>query len=186
MGFLAEEAYEISRPLRASGDIGSVKALLKHLDATYEDPDRKATAVRELRILRRGNSDFTSYYAKFQSILAVLGWEGDTKRSALTQSLSQEIKQVLSKTLPSPGETFDQFFAKVKLQDDQMRRYAAEFKGNKTPQAPSTKPRPLAGAAADFAAGTATENAASSTVGTPFVTAPATPTSTDASGPGKA
>ena len=73
MGFLAEEAYEISRPLRASGDIGSVEALLKHLDATYEDPDRKGTAERELRVLRQGNSDFTSHYAKFQAILAVLG-----------------------------------------------------------------------------------------------------------------
>ena len=133
MGFLAEEAYEISRPLWASSDIGSVEALLKHLDATYEDPDRKGTAERELRALRQGNSDFTSNYAKFQSILAVLGWEGEAKRSTLTQSLSQEIKQVLSTTLPSPDETFDQFVAKVKRLDDQMRRNAAEFKGNKTP-----------------------------------------------------
>ena len=84
MGFLAEEAYEISRPLRASGDIGSVEALLKHLDAKYEDPDRKGTAERELRTLRQGNSDFTSHYTKFQSILAVPGWEGDTKPLALT------------------------------------------------------------------------------------------------------
>ena len=94
------------------------EALLKHLDATYEDPDRKGTAKRELRALRQGNSDFTSHYAKLQSILAVLGWEGDAKRSALTQSLSQEIKQVLSTTLPSPDETFDQFVAKVKLLGD--------------------------------------------------------------------
>ena len=61
MGFLAEETYEISRPLHASGDIGSFEALLKHLDATYEDPDRKGTAERELRALRQGNSDFTSH-----------------------------------------------------------------------------------------------------------------------------
>ena len=42
MGFLAEEAYEISHPLCASGDIDSVEVLLKRLDVTYEDPDRKA------------------------------------------------------------------------------------------------------------------------------------------------
>ena len=142
MGVLVEEAYEISRPLRACGDIGSIEALLKHLDATYEDPDRKGTAERELRALRQGNSNFTSYYAKFQSILAVLAWEGDAKCSSLTQSLSQEIKQVLSTTLPSPDETFDQFVAKVKLLDDQICCYAAESKGNKTPQASSAKPRP--------------------------------------------
>ena len=243
MGFLAEEAYEISHPLRASGDIGSVEALLKHLDATYEDPDRKGTTERELCALHQGNSDFTSYYAKFQSILAVLGWVGDAKRSVLTQSLSQEIKQVLSTTLPSPDETFDKFFAKVKPLDDQIRRYAAEFKGNKTPQAPSAKPRPprshsnnpvdstgatphTGSAPMDLSAqrrieahqaqymkwaaegkcmkygsgthwrsdcprhrpldGAATDIAASSTMCTPFVTAPATPTSTGAEGPGKA
>ena len=49
---------------------------------------------------------------------------------------------MLSTTLPSPDETFDQFVTNVKLLDDQMRRYAAEFKGNKMPQAPSTKPWP--------------------------------------------
>ena len=132
-GFLAKEAYDILRPLRASGDIGSVEALLKQLDATYEDPHRKGTAERELCALRQGNSSFTLHYVKFLSILAILGWEGNAKCWALTQSLSQEIKQVLSTTLPPPRETVDQFVAKVKLLDDQMHRYTAEFKGNKTP-----------------------------------------------------
>ena len=88
VGFLAKGAYEISCPLSASGDIGFVEALLKHLDATYKDPNRKGTAERELHALRQGNSDFTLHYTKFQSILAVMGWEGDAKRLALTQSLS--------------------------------------------------------------------------------------------------
>lgn len=46
---------------------------------------------------------------------------------------------MLSTTIPPQDEAFDQFVAKVKLLDDQMRRYAAEFKG-KAPQAPGTKP----------------------------------------------
>ena len=150
---------------------------------------------------------------------------------------------MLSTTLPSPDETFDQFVAKVKLQDDQMCRYAAEFKGNKTPQAPSAKPRPprshlnnpvdltcatphtestpmdlsaqrrieahqarytkwaAEGKCTKYGssthwgsncprqrplAGAATDITASFAMGTPFVTAPATSTSTDAEGPGKA
>lgn len=64
------------RPLHSSSDIGSIEALPQHLGATYEGPDEKGTAKRELCILRQGSSDFTSHYARFQSTLAVLGWDG--------------------------------------------------------------------------------------------------------------
>ena len=71
VGFLAEEADAIVRPLRESGELSTVADLLKYLDATYEDPDRKGTAERELRALKQGNTDFTSHNATFRSLVAV-------------------------------------------------------------------------------------------------------------------
>ena len=128
MGFLAVEAYEMVSPLRRNGGIGTVSDLLQCLDAAYEDPDRKGTAERELRALKQGNGDFTSHYAKFRAIVAVLGWQGEAERSALYRSLSYELKEALAKTLPPPNESFPEYVAKIKLLDDQMRRFAAECK----------------------------------------------------------
>ena len=128
MGFLAVEAYEMVSPLRQNGEIKTVSDLLQCLDAAYEDPDRKGTAERELRALKQGNGDFTSHYAKFRAIMAVLGWQGEAERSALYHSLSYELKEALAKTLPPPNESFTEYVAKIKLLDDQMRRFAAECK----------------------------------------------------------
>ena len=152
MGFLEDEAYEVALPLRENRAVRTVDELLAFLDATYEDPDRKGTAERELRSLKQANSDFTSHYAKFQSIMAVLGWEGDAKRSSLYQSLSYELKEALARTLPPPNETFDQYVSKIKLLDDQLRRFAAETKGAAKP----ASNRPARPAATATAAGSRT------------------------------
>jgi hypothetical protein len=130
VGFVTDEAYETIRPLLSV--IETVEQLLAHLDSTYEDPDQHGTAERELRALRQGNSDFSAHYAKFQGIMAVLGWEGSARQSALYNSLTQEIKETLARTIPAPNETYAQYVAKVKLLDDQLRRLAAE-KGRAPP-----------------------------------------------------
>ena len=77
---------------------------------------------------KAGNGDFTSHYAKFRAIMAVLGWQGEAERSALYYSLSYELKDALAKTLPTPNESFTEYIAKIKLLEDQMHRFAAECK----------------------------------------------------------
>ena len=73
MGFLAAEASEMVSPLRQNREIKTVSDQLRCLDAAFEDPDRKGTVERKLRSLKQGNGDFTSHYAKFRAIVAVLG-----------------------------------------------------------------------------------------------------------------
>ena len=72
VGLLTEEAEKMVRPLREGGHLTLVTELLGYLDATFEDPNRQGMAERELRALKQTNSDFTSHYAKFQSIVTVL------------------------------------------------------------------------------------------------------------------
>lgn len=88
MGFLAKEAYEIATPLSENGDIGTADALSVYLEATYVDLDRKGTAQRELRSLQQDSKDFVVHYAKLQSLVSVLGWNDESKRAALCESLS--------------------------------------------------------------------------------------------------
>ena len=128
IGFLVDDADAMVRPLREGGKLSTVAELLSYLDATFEDPDRKGTAERELRALKQANSDFTSHYAKFQSIVAVLGWGAEAERAALYNSLSYELKEALSRHLSTADETLAQYVARVKRLDDQIRRFAAECK----------------------------------------------------------
>ena len=141
LGFITEEAYETVRPL--VGEIQTVAELLSHMDATYEDPNQQGTAERELRTLKQGATDFSVHYAKFQGIMAVLRWEGSARHSALHNSLSQDLKETLARTIPPPNETFAQYVAKVKVLDDQLRRLAAESTGRgKAPAQSSGKAPP--------------------------------------------
>jgi hypothetical protein len=139
VGFVTDEAYETVRPLLR--EMESVAQLIAHLDSTYEDPDPQGTAERELRALKQGTSDFSAHYAKFQGIMAILGWEGSARQSALYNSLSQDLKETLARTIPQPDETFAQYVAKVRVLDDQLRRLAAESKGKSSGQS-SGKPAP--------------------------------------------
>jgi hypothetical protein len=142
MSFLSGETHQTAESLRESGRIMSVEQLLTYLDSAHEDPDRKGTAKRELRLLRQSNTDFTSHYAKFEAIMAVLGWDGEPRMEALEHSLSNEIKDALaSGSTPPENETYEAFVLRVKSLDDRLRRRAAK-KGGKTPSTPASTPKP--------------------------------------------
>jgi len=147
MGYLEEEAYTIAQSLREGGIITDTDGLLAHLDGTYEDPDRKGTAERELRALRQGTADFTAHYARFQALMAVLGWVGDTKLSALRQTLCYDLREALSRALTPPDETFEEYVRRVKGLDGQLRQFAAENRGSGRPgyRAPSRQPESAPG-----------------------------------------
>ena len=125
MGFLEGDVYAIAHPMYESGALQSVAELIDFLDATYDDPDRKGTAVCELRALRQGRYHFTAHYARFQSIMADLHWNDDTKLPALHDSLCRELQDAPAYTSPPKDKSFDHFVLRAKRLDNQQRRLAA-------------------------------------------------------------
>ena len=75
--------HEISLP--------DVPSLLVLLERAFGDPDRKATAQRELRALRQANREFHVYLADFQRIAPDTNFDEEAQRAALQQGISEEL-----------------------------------------------------------------------------------------------
>jgi hypothetical protein len=139
VGFVTGEAYGVIRSLLPG--MQTVEQLISHLDSTYEDSDPRGTAERELRALKQGSTDFSAHYARFQGLMAILGWDGAARHAALYSSLSMDLKETLSRTLSPPDETFEQFVATAKSLDDKARRFAAEKGNTRAPVTGKAAPR---------------------------------------------
>jgi hypothetical protein len=55
-------------------DMGDLTAFIQLLEAAFGDPDRVATAERNIREIKQKNREFSQYYAEFQVIAADLDW----------------------------------------------------------------------------------------------------------------
>lgn len=79
-----------------SVELADTNTLITILESAFGDPDRLATAEREMDHLKQNNRDFSSYYADFQRIVASLEWNDSAKRHALRRGLSNELKDALT------------------------------------------------------------------------------------------
>jgi hypothetical protein len=138
MGFLKGQAHEQVAPLFEDQTINSVTTLLEYLDATFEDPDRKKTAERELRNLQQGKNEFSAHYAKFQQLTAVLKWNEEAKKSALESTLSDELKDSLSHQCDTPDSLADLVVMLQKL-DGRLKARAAERRVSTAPRPPNNQ-----------------------------------------------
>jgi hypothetical protein len=68
--------HQILVHVRDNGDIGleGLTAFIQFLDAAFGDPDRVATAERNMREIKQKNGEFSQYYGEFQVIAADLDW----------------------------------------------------------------------------------------------------------------
>jgi hypothetical protein len=82
-------------------DLNSQEDLYTLLENSFGDPDRVATANREIRKLRQGNRELSVYYSDFCRIVADLDWNESSKISQFREGLSQEVKQALVSCAPS-------------------------------------------------------------------------------------
>ena len=142
VGFLKGKAYRMVEPLRESGDIDTIEHLFDFLDATYDDPDKKGTAERELQKLKQGTKEFSAHLSEFQSLMAVLRWDERAKRAALYNSLSEEIKDVLASTPYPAPEEYMPYVRMIQHVDQQLRARSAEKRG-KGPVNPTTSNKPV-------------------------------------------
>ena len=99
---LKEKALEQMQPyLERDGNIAIVdmNAFYTKLQLAFGDPDRKATAQRELRQLRQKNKEFYLYLSDYQRLVPDTGFDDEAKRSILLDGLSSELKSALKSAL---------------------------------------------------------------------------------------
>ena len=72
-----------------------INQLWNILDCTSNDPNRRGTAERELRMLKQGTSELSAYFDDFQRILAELQWDPSAKKAALRQGIVENLKDLL-------------------------------------------------------------------------------------------
>lgn len=105
-----------------STDYKTVNELIQTLIVAFGDPDKKATAQRELRALKQKNIEFSAFIALFQRWAPDTGYEETTLISFLAESISSELKQA-SITLETP-DTLAEYIATLQKLDNRLRAIA--------------------------------------------------------------
>jgi len=91
---LEGDAATVVRPMMDT-DIGTVRQLTGFLEATYGDPNRRATAQARLANLRQGKKSFLSHFAEFRRLAA----DCDLNDSALVMQLRCSLSTELQKAM---------------------------------------------------------------------------------------
>jgi len=89
-------------------DFGSHGEFAVALKNAYDNPDARATAQRELRNLKQGDKDCSTYHTEFATYATVLNYDDATKIQLFTEGANHDLKTAIAYQ-PSPPETFDQF-----------------------------------------------------------------------------
>jgi hypothetical protein len=167
-GFLEGDAADQLRPYMESSATApaDIDGLIRILERAFGDPDRKGTARRELQKCAQKNRDFSSYYAEFSRIMAVLQLTGEPKLAALRQGLSQELKTLLINH--KEPEVLEEFVDLCQFLDSKRLALAQESRPSPAP------PRTTSGSIGNRAPMQTT----------PRVTSTATPTTATGTAPG--
>ena len=146
---LKEKALEQLQPyLERDGNIAlaDMDAFYTKLQFAFGDPDRKATAQRELRLLRQKNKEFYLYLSDYQRLVPDTGFDDEAKRSILLDGLSDELKSALiTVDLPAPLDDTIQVLQKI---DNRFRSVQASLRkpfsygASRSSSAPSTPSAP--------------------------------------------
>ena len=105
-------------------DLGDLTAFIQLQEAAFGDPDRVATAKRNMKEIKHKNREFSQYYAEFQVIAADLDWNPSALWNALRSGLSEEMKDSFMHT-DMPDE-LPAFVAMCQKRDNQIRQRKAE------------------------------------------------------------
>src|SRR6266576_632079 len=140
-------------------NLADLAALVRILEDAFGDPDRVATAERELEKLQQKNREFSAYYADFQRLIAEVQWNDHGKRYALSRGLSSELKAALV-AVDEPQE-FPEYVRMLQRVDNKVRAIQAEQKGRgpqQTQRAPAPRAAPAQSASAPHPTDTGARN----------------------------
>ena len=108
-----------------SATFSSVDEFISYLESSFGDPDPRGTARRELVSLKQGKGDFASYYSQFLRIMAYLDYNESAKIDALTEGISDELKDALMFRTELPKQ-LSPFAATLMTIDNQIRGRRAD------------------------------------------------------------
>ncbi|KAI0991744.1 hypothetical protein K3495_g16443, partial [Podosphaera aphanis] len=112
---------------KPSAPFSSVNAFIAHLNASFGDPDPRGTARRELLALKQGNGDFAGYYSQYLRIIAYLDYNESAKIDALTEGLSEDLKDALMYRTDKPSN-LEELATTLMMIDNRIRGRKAEQK----------------------------------------------------------
>ncbi|KAI0992920.1 hypothetical protein K3495_g15264 [Podosphaera aphanis] len=124
---------------KPSAPFPSVNAFISHLDASFGDPDPRGTARRELLALKQGSGDFASYYSQFLRIIAYLDYNEAAKIDALTEGLSEDLKDALMYRTDKPNNLQD-FATNLMTIDNRIRGRKADQRFARNPMGQFSSP----------------------------------------------
>ena len=104
-------------------DYNSVEELIATLRTAFGDPDRKATAQRELKSLRQRNTKFSTFVAAFQRWAPDTDFEQATLISFLSDAISQELKQAT--VMVDIPNKLDEYITLLQKADNRLRAIVA-------------------------------------------------------------
>ncbi|KAH0610154.1 uncharacterized protein H6S33_012700 [Morchella sextelata] len=96
---LEESALDQVVPLvnaNLAAPFSSITAFVANLEALFGDPDPRGTALHQLVTLKQGKVDFATYYSQFLRIVANLDYNEKAKIDALTEGLSEDLKDAMT------------------------------------------------------------------------------------------
>ena len=129
LGRLKEKALEQLQPyLKENGtiDLADMGTFYNKLQLAFGDPDRKATAQRELRQLKQKDREFYLYLSDYQRLVPDTGYDDEAKRSILLDGLSDELKSALI-TVDLPASLDDTINVLQKI-DNRFRSVQASLR----------------------------------------------------------
>ena len=126
ISLLKDRALSQIRPYVRDGrvELDNLEALISKLNATFGDPDRKATAERKLMAWKQGSKDFSTFFAEFSRYAADLEWNDIAKRGIMRSALCYELKVDLIAQIEP--EDFDEWIALLQRLDNKRRQIVSE------------------------------------------------------------
>jgi hypothetical protein len=105
-------------------DLGDPTAFIQLLEAAFGDPDRVATAERNMREIKQKIREFSQYFAEFQVIASDLDWNPSALRNALRSGLPEEMKD--SNIHTDMPDEIPVFVTLCQKRENQIRQRKAE------------------------------------------------------------
>ena len=89
-------AQQVLPRVKSAGiDFVDLEDMIRFLENAFGDPDRKASAQRELQTLKQKNQDFATFIAEFLRVAPDAEFNEESQKAMLLSSLSRELRELL-------------------------------------------------------------------------------------------